>query len=248
MSEGHHKQSFWSKYIWSTDHKIIGIQYGITSLIWLLFGFALMAIMRYQLAYPGSPVPIVGSLLGEGGILPSEMYNSLGAMHGTIMIFLGVVPLAFGAFGNYLVPLQIGAIDMAFPKLNAASYWTYFLGSVIMVTGFFVPGGAANSGWTSYPPLANTATMGQTVWLLGMIMLITSSLLGSVNILVTVIQLRADGMTWMKLPIFVWTQFITAFLLLLAFPPLEAAGVLQLMDRLINTSFCLLYTSDAADE
>ena len=237
MSEGHHKQSFWSKYIWSTDHKIIGIQYGITSLIWLLFGFALMAIMRYQLAYPGSPVPIVGSLLGEGGILPSEMYNSLGAMHGTIMIFLGVVPLAFGAFGNYLVPLQIGAIDMAFPKLNAASYWTYFLGSVIMVTGFFVPGGAANSGWTSYPPLANTATMGQTVWLLGMIMLITSSLLGSVNILVTVIQLRADGMTWMKLPIFVWTQFITAFLLLLAFPPLEAAGVLQLMDRLINTSF-----------
>ena len=101
MSEGHHKQSFWSKYIWSTDHKIIGIQYGITSLIWLLFGFALMAIMRYQLAYPGSPVPIVGSLLGEGGILPSEMYNSLGAMHGTIMIFLGVVPLAFGAFGNY---------------------------------------------------------------------------------------------------------------------------------------------------
>ena len=237
MSEGHHKQSFWSKYIWSTDHKVIGIQYGITSLIWLLFGFVLMAIMRYQLAYPGSPVPIVGSLLGEGGILPSEMYNSLGAMHGTIMIFLGVVPLAFGAFGNYLVPLQIGAIDMAFPKLNAASYWTYFLGSVIMVTGFFVPGGAANSGWTSYPPLANTATMGQTVWLLGMVMLITSSLLGSVNILVTVIQLRTDGMTWMKLPIFVWTQFITAFLLLLAFPPLEAAGVLQLMDRLVNTSF-----------
>ena len=236
MSEGHHKQSFWSKYIWSTDHKVIGIQYGITSLIWLLFGFVLMAIMRYQLAYPGSPVPIVGSLHGEGGILPSEMYNSLGAMHGTIMIFLGVVPLAFGAFGNYLVPLQIGAIDMAFPKLNAASYWTYFLGSVIMVTGFFVPGGAANSGWTSYPPLANTATMGQTVWLLGMVMLITSSLLGSVNILVTVIQLRTDGMTWMKLPIFVWTQFITAFLLLLAFPPLEAAGVLQLMDRLINLS------------
>ena len=165
------------------------------------------------------------------------MYNSLGAMHGTIMIFLGVVPLAFGAFGNYFVPLQIGAVDMAFPKLNAASYWTYFLGSVIMVTGFFVPGGAANSGWTSYPPLATTATMGQTVWLWGMVMLITSSLLGSVNILVTVIQLRAEGMTWMKLPIFVWTQFITAFLLLLAFPPLEAAAVLQLMDRIIETSF-----------
>ena len=237
MSTDQHNQSFWTKYIWSTDHKIIGIQYGITSLVWLLFGFGLMMIMRYQLAYPDTPVPIVGALLGDGGLLPPEMYNSLGAMHGTIMIFLGVVPLAFGAFGNYFVPLQIGAIDMAFPKLNAASYWTYFAGSVIMAAGFFVPGGAANSGWTSYPPLAEIATMGQTVWLIGMVMLITSSLLGSVNILVTVIQLRTDGMTWMKLPIFVWTQFITAFLLLLAFPPLEAAGVLQLMDRLAGTSF-----------
>ena len=226
-----------TKYIWSTDHKIIGLQYGFTALLWLLFGFILMMIMRYQLAYPETPIPIVGALLGEGGIMPPEMYNSLGAMHGTIMIFLGVVPLAFGAFGNYFVPLQIGAIDMAFPKLNAASYWMYFVGSVIMVTGFFVPGGAANSGWTSYPPLSNIATTGQTVWLLGMVFLITSSLLGSINILVTVIQLRAEGMNWMRLPIFVWVQFITAFLLLLAFPPLEAASVLQLMDRLVGTSF-----------
>ena len=237
MSTDYHKESFWTKYVWSTDHKIIGIQYGITSLVWLLFGFSLMMIMRYQLAYPESPVPFIGSLLFDGGILPSEMYNSLGAMHGTIMVFLGVVPLAFGAFGNYFLPLQIGAIDMAFPKLNATSYWVYFLGSVVMVIGFFVPGGAANSGWTSYPPLADVATMGQTVWLLGMVLLITSSLLGSINILVTVIQLRTEGMTWMRLPIFTWTQFITAFLLLLAFPPLEAAGVLQLMDRLVGTSF-----------
>ena len=237
MSSDHHKESFMTKYIWSTDHKIIGLQYGFTALLWLLFGFILMMIMRYQLAYPETPIPIVGALLGEGGIMPPEMYNSLGAMHGTIMIFLGVVPLAFGAFGNYFVPLQIGAIDMAFPKLNAASYWMYFVGSVIMVTGFFVPGGAANSGWTSYPPLSNIATTGQTVWLLGMVFLITSSLLGSINILVTVILLRAEGMNWMRLPIFVWVQFITAFLLLLAFPPLEAASVLQLMDRLVGTSF-----------
>ena len=237
MSSDHHKESFLTKYIWSTDHKIIGLQYGFTALLWLLFGFILMMIMRYQLAYPETPIPIVGALLGEGGIMPPEMYNSLGAMHGTIMIFLGVVPLAFGAFGNYFVPLQIGAIDMAFPKLNAASYWMYFVGSVIMVTGFFVPGGAANSGWTSYPPLSNIATTGQTVWLIGMVFLITSSLLGSINILVTVIQLRAEGMNWMRLPIFVWVQFITAFLLLLAFPPLEAASVLQLMDRLAGTSF-----------
>ena len=237
MSSDHHKESFMTKYIWSTDHKIIGLQYGFTALLWLLFGFILMMIMRYQLAYPETPIPIVGALLGEGGIMPPEMYNSLGAMHGTIMIFLGVVPLAFGAFGNYFVPLQIGAIDMAFPKLNAASYWMYFVGSVIMVTGFFVPGGAANSGWTSYPPLSNIATTGQTVWLCGMVFLITSSLLGSINILATVIQLRAEGMSWMRLPIFVWVQFITAFLLLLAFPPLEAASVLQLMDRLAGTSF-----------
>jgi len=237
MTSEHHKESFLTKYIWSTDHKIIGLQYGITALLWLLFGFILMLIMRYQLAYPETPIPIVGALLGEGGLLPPEMYNSLGAMHGTIMIFLGVVPLAFGAFGNYFVPLQIGAIDMAFPKLNAASYWMYFVGSIIMVTGFFVPGGAANSGWTSYPPLSNIATTGQTVWLCGMVFLITSSLLGSINILVTVIQLRAEGMNWMRLPIFVWVQFITAFLLLLAFPPLEAASVLQLMDRLAGTSF-----------
>ena len=237
MSTDYHKESFFTKYIWSTDHKIIGLQYGITALLWLLFGFILMMIMRYQLAYPESPIPIVGALLGDGGLLPPEMYNSLGAMHGTIMIFLGVVPLAFGAFGNYFLPLQIGAIDMAFPKLNATSYWMYFVGSVVMVTGFFVPGGAANSGWTSYPPLSNIATTGQTVWLCGMVFLITSSLLGSINILATVIQLRTEGMNWMRLPIFVWVQFITAFLLLLAFPPLEAASVLQLMDRLAGTSF-----------
>ena len=237
MSTDYHKESFLTKYIWSTDHKIIGLQYGITALLWLLFGFILMLIMRYQLAYPESPIPIVGALLGDGGLLPPEMYNSLGAMHGTIMIFLGVVPLAFGAFGNYFLPLQIGAIDMAFPKLNATSYWMYFVGSVVMVTGFFVPGGAANSGWTSYPPLSDIATTGQTVWLCGMVFLITSSLLGSINILATVIQLRTEGMNWMRLPIFVWVQFITAFLLLLAFPPLEAASVLQLMDRLAGTSF-----------
>ena len=166
-----------------------------------------------------------------------EFYNQLGAMHGTIMVFLGVVPLAVGAFGNYVVPLQIGAPDMAFPKLNAASYWSYFAGGVIMLVSFFVPGGAANSGWTSYAPLSTIATTGQTYWLLGMVFLITSSLLGSVNFIVTIVQLRAKGMTFMRLPFFVWAQLVTSFLLLLAFPPLEAAGVLQLMDRLAGTSF-----------
>jgi cytochrome c oxidase subunit 1 len=240
-SEHHHKElNFIQKYVFSTDHKVIGIQYGITALVFLFFGFCLMMLMRWQLAYPGEPLPLIGNLLGEGmpgGVMLPEFYNSLGAMHGTIMIFLGVVPLAVGAFGNYLVPLQIGAGDMAFPKLNAASYWCYYVGGVIMLASFFVPGGAANSGWTSYPPLSVTATTGQTFWLFGMVALITSSLLGSVNIVTTIIQLRAPGLSFFKLPFFVWAQFVTSFLLLLAFPPLEAAGILQLMDRLAGTSF-----------
>jgi cytochrome c oxidase subunit 1 len=239
----HHELGFWRHYVFSQDHKIIGLQYGISALFFLLFGFTLMLIMRWQLAYPGEAVPLIGKFLGEnnapGGIILPEFYNSLGAMHGTIMIFLGVVPLAVGAFGNYFVPLQIGAPDMAFPKLNMASYWAYFTGGVLMLVSFFVPGGAANSGWTSYPPLADIATMGQTMWLFGMVALITSSLLGSVNFIVTIVQLRAPGLTWMRLPFFVWGQLVTAFLLLLAFPPLEAAGVLQLMDRLAGTSFFL---------
>ncbi len=273
---------FLRKYVFSIDHKMIGLQYGITALLFLFFGFTLMMLMRWQLAHPNHPMPamffivpiavigliiiviskfrpsltmLVGALFlglaalvwylttGEdrmpGGIMLPEFYNQLGAMHGTIMVFLGVVPLAVGAFGNYVVPLQIGAPDMAFPKLNAISYWSYFVGGVIMLVSFFVPGGAANSGWTSYAPLANVATTGQTYWLIGMVFLITSSLLGSVNFIVTIIQLRARGMTFMRLPFFVWAQFVTSFLLLLAFPPLEAAGILQLMDRLAGTSFFL---------
>jgi cytochrome c oxidase subunit 1 len=232
---------FWRKYVFSTDHKVIGVQYGLTALVFLLFGFFLMLLMRWQLAFPEQPIPLIGKLLGDGrapgGVMLPEFYNELGAMHGTIMVFLGVVPLAVGAFGNFVLPLQIGAPDMAFPKINMASYWCLFLGGVTMFFSFFLPGGAANSGWTSYTPLAVIATSGQTFWLVGMVFLITSSLLGSVNFIVTTIQLRVQGLTWMRLPFFVWAQFVTAFLLLLAFPPLEAAGVLQLADRVIGTSF-----------
>ncbi len=236
----HHEENFIQKYIFSVDHKVIGLQYGITSLFFLLFGFILMMIMRYQLAYPEQVIPYIGSLFfsESGGVMLPENYNTLGAMHGTIMIFLGVVPLAVGAFGNYLVPLQIGAPDMAFPKLNAASYWSYFLGGVVMMASFFTPEGAARSGWTSYPPLSIFES-GQTMWLLGMIFLITSSLLGSMNIIVTIVQLRAPGLTWFRLPFFIWAQLVTSFLLILAFPPLESAAILQLMDRLAGTSFFL---------
>ena len=240
MSNDHHEENFIQKYVFSVDHKVIGLQYGVTSLLFLLFGFLLMAVMRYQLAYPEQVIPYVGNWLfsESGGVMLPENYNTLGAMHGTIMIFLGVVPLAVGAFGNYLVPLQIGAPDMAFPKLNAASYWSYFVGGVIMIASFFTPEGAARSGWTSYPPLSIFES-GQTMWLISMIFLITSSLLGSMNIIVTIVQLRAPGLTWFRLPFFIWAQLVTSFLLVLAFPPLESAAILQLMDRIAGTSFFL---------
>jgi cytochrome c oxidase subunit 1 len=239
----HEELGFWRKYVFSVDHKVIGIQYAITGLLFLLFGFALMMIMRFQLAYPGRPIPLIGNWLGQDrapmGVMLPEFYNQLGAMHGTIMVFLGVVPLAVGGFGNFVMPLQIGAPDMAFPKINMMSYWVYFLGGLTMLGSFFMRGGAAQSGWTSYPPLAVVNQGQQTMWLIGMVFLITSSLLGSLNFITTIVQLRAKGLSFMRLPFFVWAQFVTAFLLLLAFPPLEAAGVMQLMDKLAGTSFFL---------
>ncbi len=236
-----HVQPWYRRWLFSTDHKVIGIQYAITALTFLLFGFSLMLIIRWQLAFPGKPIPLIGTLLGStntnNGIMLPDFYNSLGAMHGTIMVFLAIVPLAVGAFGNYVVPLQIGAPDMAFPKLNMMSYWLYLLGGLLMLSSFALPGGAPNSGWTSYPPLSVIANQGQNIWLLGMVFLITSSLLGSVNFIVTIFQLRSKGLTFMRLPFFVWAQLVTAFLLLLAFPPLEAAAFMQLMDRVAHTSF-----------
>jgi cytochrome c oxidase subunit 1 len=260
--EHHHEPNFWEKYVFSTDHKMIGIQYGTMALIFLMVGFLLIAAMRWSIAegsktardpsYKMRPIPVLGVLLEKAlgsekmqdGVMSPDVYNAFGAMHGTIMVFLAIVPLAFAAFGNYVVPLQIGAVDMAFPRVNMASFHFFFLGGVIMFASFFIPGGAAKSGWTSYSPLATLAERGylfngQTFWIIGMVFLITSSLLGAVNFIATIIQLRAPGMTWMRLPFFVWAQFVTAFILLLAFPPLEAAGVMQLMDNLMGTSFFL---------
>jgi cytochrome c oxidase subunit I len=229
--------------VFSTDHKVIGLQYAITSLLFLLLAFTLILILRWHLAWPTEPIPLIGQWLGSantaGGVLLPEFYTQLGGMHGTIMVFLAVVPLAVGAFGNYLIPLMIGAPDMAFPRLNMLSYWLYLASGLVMIAGFLMPGGAASSGWTSYPPLAVIATAGQTAWLVGMLILILSSLLASINIIVTILQLRAPGLTMMRLPFFVWTQLVTSFLLLLAFPALQAAAILQLMDRLAGTSFFL---------
>jgi cytochrome c oxidase subunit 1 len=253
----HHELGFWRKWVFSTDHKMIGIQYGVTGLVFLFFGFCLMMLMRFQLAYPGQALPVIGPLLariikndgmnsgGVPGVMTADFYNSLGAMHGTIMVFMGIVPVAFAAFGNFVVPLQIGAPDMTFPRINMASFHAFWVGGLIMILSFFCATGPAKSGWTSYPPLSDIADpggglfTGQTMWILGMVFLITSSLLGAVNFVTTIIQLRAPGMTYMRMPFFCWVQLVTAFILLLAFPPLEAASFMQLMDRVFGTSFFL---------
>ncbi len=249
--DDHHDQSFLKKYVFSTDHKIIGYQYGITALLFLLIGFYLMMVMRWSIASPDKPLPGIlaaflnDSWLSADGKVTGDLYNMFGAMHGTIMVFLGIVPLAFGAFGNFVTPLQIGAPDMAFPRLNMMSYWLYFVGGVMMLFSFFLPSGAAETGWTMYSPLASTAQMdepnifwtGGTWWILAMVMLISSSLLGAVNFITTIINLRCKGMTWMRLPFFVWAMLVTGFLLLLAFPPLEVAALMQLMDRVAGSSF-----------
>jgi len=190
-----------------------------------------MLMMRWQL-----------SLHGMGAFITPEQYNQFGAMHGTIMVFLGVVPLSVGAFGNYVLPLQIGTVDMAFPKINLASYWVYFIGGAIMLGSFLLPEGPAQAGWTSYPPLSVLPLIpgdGQTWWIIAMVFVITSSLLGAINFIATTVQLRAKGLNYMRMPFFVWAQLVTAVLLLLAFPPLEVAAVLQLFDRVLDTSFFL---------
>ena len=247
---GHHEDPFWRKYVFSTDHKMIGLQYGFTALFFLAFGFYLMLCMRWSIAYPGVQLPwylrlfLVDRFVSDG-VMNGSLYNMFGAMHGTIMVFLGIVPLGFAAFGNYVTPLQIGAIDMAFPRLNMASFWCFFIGGLMMLGSFFMPSGAAQVGWTNYSPLATTAQLdypnvfwtGQTMWLSAMVFIITSSLLGAVNFIATIINLRAKGLTWMRLPFFVWAMMVTGFLLLLAFPPLEVAAIMQLMDRLAFSSF-----------
>lgn len=241
--DSHHQESFLRRYFFSTDHKIIAIQYLFVSLSFLLLGFGLVMLMRWQLAYPGQPLPYIGKWFGEenmpGGVMLPEFYNQLGAMHGTIMVFLGVVPLGFAVFGNYLIPLQIGAKDMAFPRLNMFSFWSFFAGGLLMLSSFFLPGGPASNGWTSYAPLSDIAHDGQTIWLFSMFIIIVSSLMSSLNFIVTIFNLRAPGMTFERLPFFIWAQLVTAFLLLLAFPPLEGAAFLQLCDRLLGTSFFL---------
>ena len=243
-SHGHHEPSFISKYVFSIDHKVIGIQFLVTTMMMMMVGGALALAVRWQLAFPWGSMPIVGKLFGlfqnEGGQISPEFYTMLFTMHASVMIFLVIIPVLAGAFGNFLIPLQIGADDMAFPVLNMLSYW--FMWPAIACFGFsFVAGGATagpGNGWTSYPLLSDLAEAApgsgaaQTWWLFGLTLVGVSSMMGSVNYLTTIINMRAPGMTLFRMPLTIWSMFITAILQAFALPVLTAAGFMLVFDRL----------------
>ena len=244
---GHAEPSFISKYVFSLDHKVIGMQFLFSTLIWFFVGGLLALGIRWQLAWPWSDVPIIGKFLfaAEGGQMPPEFYTMLFTMHATVMIFFVIIPILAGAFGNFLIPLMIGADDMAFPMLNMLSYWFMWPAFLLIGGSFFVDGGAAAAGWTSYPTLsvvqeaAPGSGWGQTLWLLGVTCVGISSMMGSINYLTTIITMRAPGMTMFRLPMTIWAMFITAVLQAFALPVLTAAGFMQLLDRVVGTGFFL---------
>jgi len=233
---------FVRRYIFSTDHKIIGIQFLTLSLLMIFFGGLLALLIRWQLAWPGRPLAFMERLAPggmPGGVMVPEFYNALFTIHGSLMIFFGIIPLLVGAFGNYLIPLKVGAPDMAFPRLNMVSFWLNPPAALIMLLGFFLEGGAAASGWTAYAPLSVTLGPGQTCWILSVLLVGTSSIMGALNYITTIINLRAPGMTFFRLPLSIWALFVTAIMALLATPVLASALILLLLDRTLGTSFFL---------
>jgi cytochrome c oxidase subunit 1 len=236
-SHEHTEPTGWKKYLWSMDHKVIGLQYLFTSLLFLFVGGGLALLLRWQLAYPSTqvmPNGDVGNPISLAFINP-QFYNSLFTMHATVMVFLVVMPLLIGAFGNYLIPLKIGAGDMAFPLINELSYWAYAFSGVILMASFLVAGGAPAGGWTSYAPLSsvvayNNTQMGQSLWCVGIFINGLASIMGAFNYITTIVNMRAPGMGFFRMPLAVWALFITAFLLLLAVPVLSAAAAMLFLD------------------
>ncbi|HEY1270039.1 MAG TPA: cbb3-type cytochrome c oxidase subunit I [Candidatus Binatia bacterium] len=243
----HHELGFVRTYLFSTDHKMIGRQFLFLGLFMLIIGGLLAMMMRWELAWPETNIPLMGWVPEPymyGGILPPQTYNAFFTMHATIMIFFVVMPIMVGGFGNFLIPLMIGAGDMAFPKLNMLSFWVGLVSGIVMLSSFFVPGGPAAGGWTSYAPLSAAAQYtgvewGQHLWIISLIILGIGSLMGSINYITTVVNMRAPGMTYFRMPLTVWSLFITAILLLLALPVLTAALAMLLFDRMFGTSFFL---------
>ena len=241
------EMSFWRHYLFSTDHKMIAKQYLFVGLIMALFGGLMAYLMRWQLAYPETPIPGAGWIpepTAYDGIIPPEFYNALVTMHGTIMVFFVAMPILLGAFGNFVIPLMIGTRDMAFPRLNMMSIWTFILASVVVMASFFVKGGAASAGWTGYPPLSAApiytgVEWGLNLWILALALEFCAFLMGGVNYLTTVVTLRAPGMTFFRLPLIIWMQVTAAVLFMLSVGPLIAGAVMLLADRLAGTAFFL---------
>jgi len=229
--------SFFRTYVFSIDHKMIAKQYLAIGLFWAIVGGLLAYLLRWQLAYPDTEAP------GWGFIGP-EFYNMLVTMHGTIMVFFVAMPILLGAFGNFLIPLMVGARDMAFPRLNMLSVWTLALSSLVLLISFFVPGGAASAGWTGYPPLSakpiyTGVNWGLNLWILALALEFASFLMGGVNFLTTPANLRAPGMSMFRLPLLVWMQMTAAILFMLSVGPLIAGAIMLLLDRVAGTSFYL---------
>lgn len=246
--EHEHHQSFFSKYIFSLDHKTIGKQYLITAIFMAIVGMSLSLLMRAQLGWPGEQFSFIGKLLGkfaEGGIIKPEYYYALVTLHGTIMVFFVLTGGLSGTFFNILIPLQIGTRDMASPLLNALSYWFFFASSCVMLSSFFVMTGPASGGWTIYPPLSALpqatpgSGTGMTLWLVSMSLFIASGLMGGINYISTVINMRTKGMSLWKMPLTVWSFFITAILGVLSFPVLFSGAIMLVFDRSFGTSFFL---------
>jgi len=245
----HAPTGFIRRYIFSLDHKVIGIQYYFLAVFSVFLGMALSVLMRFHMVYPDAKVSLFEKLWptgAPGGIMTPELYLSLMTMHGTIMVFFVLTTAPQSGFGNYFLPIQIGAEDMAFPVLNMLSFWTTFLALMVMVAAFFVPGGAPLAGWTAYPPLSAVGPLsgpgeglGQTLWIISIAIFCGASLMGAINFIATTIDLRARGLSMMRLPLTCWSWFVTAILGLLGFAVLLAAGVLLLLDRLAGTSFFL---------
>lgn len=245
----HHEEHFISKYIFSQDHKMIGKQFLMTAVFMGLVAMMLSILFRIQLAWPGESSDFLSFFLGEkwapNGVLKEDMYLGLVTIHGTIMVFFLLTGGLSGTFSNILIPLQIGARDMASGFLNMLSYWMFAMSSIIMLISLFVESGPAMAGWTVYPPLSalpqavSGSGLGMTLWLVSMTIFIASSLIGSLNYIVTIINLRTQGMTMTRMPLTIWAFFVTAILGVLSFPVLLSAALLLTMDRLMGTSFYL---------
>jgi len=244
----HHKETFVTKYIFSFDHKMIGKQYLVTGLIMGIIGIAMSLLFRMQIAWPEQSFKVFDVLLGKWapeGVMDPNVYLALVTIHGTIMVFFVLTAGLSGTFSNLLIPLQIGARDMASGFMNMVSYWLFFVSSVIMVFSLFVEAGPAAAGWTIYPPLSALpqampgSGLGMTLWLVSMAIFIASSLLGSLNYVVTVLNLRTKGMSMKRLPLTIWAFFITAIIGVISFPVLLSAALLLIMDRSFGTSFYL---------